>query len=313
MKSIVRCSLLFAGLMGASAPAFSLPLAPEMTSVAEAPVRISSEDLEGHVNFTAIVALDNCSGSLVRFEESQESEHAMVMTNGHCYEGGFLANGLAIADKVSRRSFSLLDSKGRETIATLKASQILYGTMTGTDVLLYQLESTYGEIEENYGVTALLLSPHRALEGDPIRIVSGYWKRTYTCEIDTFIHEMREADWVWKDSIRYTQPGCKTIGGTSGSPIINTDTYEVIGINNTGNEDGERCTMNNPCEVDESGNVVVNHGASYGQQIYGIYSCLDADRNFDFTIDGCQLTQPEKKLEESLDSETKALLSGLAN
>src|SRR3546814_2272200 len=57
-------------------------------------------------------------------------------------------------------------------------------------------------------------------------------------------------------SVRYTS-SCNTIGGTSGSPVIDDATGKVVAVNNTGNEDGARCTVNNPCEVAENGTVTV--------------------------------------------------------
>src|SRR5690606_20017191 len=92
--------------------------------------------------------------------------------------------------------------------------------------------------------------------GTAISVVSGYWKRIYNCSIDGFVHRMKEGDWTWKDSVRYT-PSCNTIGGTSGSPVVDAATGRVVAVNNTGNEDGERCTVNNPCEIDEQGRVTV--------------------------------------------------------
>ncbi|HAR43137.1 MAG TPA: hypothetical protein DCS07_11005 [Bdellovibrionales bacterium] len=103
------------------------------------------------------------------------------------------------------------------------------------------------------------------------------------------MHELREDKWTWSDSILYRQPGCQTIHGTSGAPIIDTETYEVVGINNTGNDAGERCTMNNPCEIDADGNITVTFGASYGQQIYWIYNCLNSQNEFELSRPGCLL------------------------
>ncbi|MBC7464820.1 MAG: serine protease, partial [Bdellovibrio sp.] len=82
----------------------------------------------------------------------------------------------------------------------------------------------------------------------------------------------------------------ETIGGTSGSPITKAGTKIVIGINNTGNEDGQKCTMNNPCEIDLQGNITFTKGVSYGQQTYQIYSCLNTARELDLTVQGCLLT-----------------------
>jgi hypothetical protein len=96
-----------------------------------------------------------------------------------------------------------------------------------------------------------------------------------------------------QQSIKYTEPGCLVIGGTSGSPIIETGTRTVIGVNNTGNEDGLSCRMNNPCEVDKQGNISYQKGWSYGQQTYWVYSCRNSTTGeLDLNLPGCKLAQP---------------------
>ena len=127
-----------------------------------------------------------------------------------------------------------------------------------------------------------------------IEIVSGYWDRGYSCAIDAFIYNLKEGDWLFKDSVRYTD-GCDTIGGTSGSPIIAKGTRSVIAINNTANEDGQRCTVNNPCEVNQEGTITVLKDKKYGQQTFNIYSCLSPDFGIDLTRAGCVLAKPVKK------------------
>ena len=107
--------------------------------------------------------------------------------------------------------------------------------------------------------------------------------------ISVVIPTLNEGAWSWKTSLRYSRPGCETIGGTSGSPIVEAGTQTVVAINNTGNEDGQKCTENNPCEVDRDGKVTYERGLSYGQQTFWIYSCLDKNLNFDLKTPTCRL------------------------
>ena len=79
-----------------------------------------------------------------------------------------------------------------------------------------------------------------------------FFARVFNCDIERFVPTLREDRWTWHDSIRYAK-GCDTIHGTSGSPIVSVATGEVVGINNTGNDDGQVCTLNNPCEVNPDG------------------------------------------------------------
>jgi V8-like Glu-specific endopeptidase len=242
------------------------------------------------VDFTGIVALDNCSGSLVRGPRSRDADRALVLTNGHCLESGMPGAGEVVVDQPSTRAFKLLDPSGRKELGTLKATRVEYATMTDTDVALYRLGESYAGIRAKYKGEALKLSPARPRAGSAISVVSGYWKKIYSCKIDGFAYRMREADWTWKDSIRYT-PECDTVGGTSGSPIVDRGTRQVVGVNNTGNESGARCTMNNPCEIDEKGEVTVRKGISYGQQTYTLARCLG--KGGDVVLGGtCALPRP---------------------
>ncbi|MET9314976.1 serine protease [Kribbella sp. NPDC003505] len=245
-------------------------------------------------DFTGIAALSNCSASLVRYAESVSTDKALVLTNGHCYEGGFLQPGQVLVNKTSTRSITLLKPDSSRA-GTIRAEKILFGTMTKTDMIVYQVNETYASIKTRLNVTPLTLAKQGPADGAGMAVVSGYWKRIYTCSVQATIPQLREGDWTWQNSIKYQQPGCETIGGTSGSPVVSTSTGEVIGVNNTGNEDGEQCTLNNPCEVDADGNVTVDQGAAYGQQTWWLYTCLTANRTIDLNKTGCELPKPARR------------------
>ncbi|MBQ0846787.1 trypsin-like peptidase domain-containing protein [Streptomyces sp. BH-SS-21] len=266
---------------GLAAPAVA---ATETDTATTAPAAIQA------VTFAGTVSLSNCSGSVVRFPDSEDDDPALVMSNGHCLETGFPAAGEVIVDQASTRTFGLLNSAGTR-VATLRASKITYATMTDTDVSLYQLTTTYGAIKTSYGISPLTLNDTHPVAGTAITVVSGYWKRTYACNVDGFAYRLKEGVWTWKDSVRYTS-ACQTIGGTSGSPVIDNATGNVVAVNNTGNEDGGRCTDNNPCEVDENGTVTVRAGINYGQETYQIPACFGLDSKLDLNASGCTLPKP---------------------
>ncbi len=241
--------------------------------------------------YDGVAALSNCSGSFVKFKSAPASALGLVLTNGHCTGGmfgGMPKPGQVIYKKAQTFNMKLLKHDG-STLAGLKATQILYGTMTDTDVALLQLNQTYAQIESATGVKPLVLSDVAPLPGDPMDIPSGYWKRTYTCVIEATIPTLKEGGYIMVNSLRYSPVGCEVVGGTSGSPIVSPISGEVIAINNTGNEDGAKCTMNNPCEVDSAGNITVIKGRGYGQQIYTLNTCVTAQGNFDLAVTGCVL------------------------
>ncbi|WP_030666679.1 S1 family peptidase [Streptomyces cellulosae] len=266
-----------------AAPAVAAPAAPASAEAVAAPAIKA-------VTFAGTVSLSNCSGSVVRFPGSEDDDPALVMSNGHCLETGFPAAGEVVVDQPSTRTFGLLNSAGSR-LGTLRASKIAYATMTDTDVSLYQLTTTYAQIKSSYGISALTLNDTHPTAGTAITVVSGYWKRTYACNVDGFAYRLKEGEWTWKDSVRYTS-ACQTIGGTSGSPVVDNATGKVVAVNNTGNEDGGRCTDNNPCEVDANGTVTVRKGINYAQETYQIPACFGLDNKLDLSRSGCTLPKP---------------------
>ncbi|TPQ19618.1 trypsin-like serine peptidase [Streptomyces sporangiiformans] len=282
-----------AGTGEAAAPVLQ---AEVKTSAGQAETRVPATQKEAEapavraVDFAGTVALSNCSGSVVRMPGSEADDPALVLSNGHCLESGFPEPGEVIVDQPSNRTFGLLNSAGTR-VATLRASKIAYATMTDTDMSLYQLTSTYQQIQNSYGIKALELNAARPTAGTAIKVVSGYWKRIYSCSVDGFAYRLKEGSWTWKDSVRYTS-SCNTIGGTSGSPVIDNATGKVVAVNNTGNEDGGRCTDNNPCEVDQNGNITVRRGINYAQQTYQVVPCVGLDNKIDLSRSGCTLPKP---------------------
>lgn len=280
MKVLATIALTFA-----SATAFAIPRAPHDALKLNNkinPVLSSEYDFEG------IVKLSNCSGSLVQFSGQPDTAKAVVMTNGHCIQkpGGYLNPGEVWVNKSISRAMKIFDKNMK--LSPINATKIIYATMTDTDLAFYELAETFQDIEKRFNVRPFSLDTNHPVAGLPIEIISGYWDRGYKCDIDGFVFQIKEGAWSWTDSIRYTT-GCDTIGGTSGSPLIQRGTKNVVGVNNTSNESGETCTLNNPCEVDEAGNVRATKGVRYGQQTFQTYSCLTPDFRIDLRRSGCSL------------------------
>ncbi|MEU5277341.1 serine protease [Streptomyces asoensis] len=273
-----------------AAPVSAKPAAPAQASATAVKAGTAATPTLRAVNLAGTVALSNCSGSVVRFPNSLDTDPALVLSNGHCLSTGFPEPGEVLVNQASSRTFSLLNSAGTR-VATLRASKLAYGTMTDTDISIYQLTSTYATIKNSYGISALTVENTHPTAGTAITVASGYWKRLYSCNIDGFVYRLKEGDWTWKDSVRYTS-ACQTIGGTSGSPVIDQATGKVVAVNNTGNEDGARCTENNPCEVDASGNVTVRQGINYAQETYLIPACFTTGNQLSLSASGCTLPKP---------------------
>lgn len=282
-------ALAIAGL-GAT-PAIAAPLAAaEASTPHAAKTAQAAQAVKATVDFAGTVSLSNCSGSVIRFPSSADTDPALVLTNGHCLETGMPGAGQVVTGQSSSRTFGLLNSAGTK-VATLRANQVVYSTMTDTDVTIYRTTTTYAAIKSSYGISPLTVQDTHPVAGTAIKVVSGYWKRVYSCNVDGFVYRLKEGDWTFKDSVRYTS-ACDTIGGTSGSPVIDAGTGKVVAVNNTGNEDGQRCTVNNPCEVDAAGNVTVRQGINYAQEIYNIPACFTTGNKLNLSASGCTLPKP---------------------
>ncbi|WP_051838680.1 putative Ig domain-containing protein, partial [Streptomyces sp. NRRL WC-3742] len=267
----------------AATAAASVVVAGGLTFVAAPAHAVQAADL------TSTIALSNCSASLVRYPTSVDGDRALMLTNGHCLPTMPPA-GQVIQNQSASRSGTLLDGAGN-SLGTVQADRVLYATMTGTDVALYQLTDTYGSIGSKYGATALTINDSHPVDGAAMYIPSSYWKQTWNCSVNGFVPTLREDQWTWHDSLRYSS-GCNTTHGTSGSPIVDSASGRIVGINNTGNDDGAMCTLNNPCEVAADGTTTVSKGQSYGEETYWFTTCLGTNRTIDLNVAGCLLTKP---------------------
>lgn len=270
--------------------AFALPV--EVSRPIE---RLNFKILNNRHDFEGIVKLSNCSGALIKFEGMSEDKKAVIMTNGHCADlpgGRFIAPGEVLVNKPVKRTVGIFDAKmGLHRVTTTK---FIFATMTDTDLALYELDITYRQIKDQFDVDAYILASTHPRTNTEMEVISGYWERGWNCSIVDFVHKVKEDAYTWTDSIRY-DAACDTTHGSSGSPIIERNTRTVIGINNTGNDDGKKCTMNNPCEVSANGEITVRQGNSYGQQTYQIYSCLNQNFELDLAKRGCSLPKPQKR------------------
>src|SRR5258707_1025772 len=128
--------IVLAAIVGAAAMMFTAPA--QATTIAVTP------------SLNATIALNNCSAALVRYPSSLDTDRALMLTNGHCFEGGFPAAGQVITNRGSTRSGTLLDSAGNN-LGTVRADMLLYATMTNTDISLYRLNTTFASIRSSFG------------------------------------------------------------------------------------------------------------------------------------------------------------------
>ncbi|HEX5741040.1 MAG TPA: serine protease, partial [Pilimelia sp.] len=237
-------------------------------------------------DLTGAAHLGGCSAAVVRVPGARPRQPALLLTNGHCLPDGMPGPGVVRVDEPAAVPVTVRGPGDRS--AEVRADRLLYATMTGTDVALYRLSDSYATLRARAGVTPFTLAARGPRPGAAVRVPSAYWGRVYHCTVEALVPRLREHHWTWRAAIRYA-PDCQPVGGTSGAPLVAAGTRTVVGVNNTGNEQGGRCTLMNPCEVDGRGRVTVRPHRGYGQQTAGLRGCLRGGVRLDLSLPGCRL------------------------
>lgn len=237
--------------------------------------------------YDSIVKVDNCSASLIRFSHQKDTDPVLLLTNGHCYSTNF-KNKEFISNKPINKTAGVFKGATPQLAGQIQLNRLVYASMTGTDVAIYRSNMTYKQLRTKFGLEARPVSATRPRAGTKIEIPSGYWSRTFSCSISSFIPTLKEGNWEWKDTVKYTKPGCEVLPGSSGSPVINPSNGQVIAINNTVNDSGQQCTLNNPCEIFSEQDIRVDRGAGYATQTYYLPACFQRS-NLALKNTGCKL------------------------
>jgi V8-like Glu-specific endopeptidase len=242
-------------------------------------------------DFNGAVEINGCSGFLFRYPQSRPQDRALVMTAGHCASLGRPLKHREYAYQLeSKVQVKILSGDGTKRKSIVWTRSLVYATMTDTDLAIYELEASYKDLRQIFQTDPLVLGAARPFAGLQVDVISSRLRKIYHCAVEAVVPMLVLEDYVWLDSIRYTRTGCKTVAGTSGAPVVNALTREVVGINNTGNDPKvDHCNGRNACEVNRYGEVTFVRGASYGQQTSFVLTCVDGSRNFDVQLPGCRL------------------------
>jgi hypothetical protein len=231
--------------------------------------------------------LRNCVGSVVRSADSRPQDPALLLTNGHCVDGQRPAPGTALVDQPADREVPIADRQGYPQ-TTVRLKRLVYATMTGTDIALYRLDKTYGQLKaDGAKVFRLTSTPVRA--GAPLSM--AYTGGRLSCRAEAVVPHLREGGYQQDHSIRYaTSDECVPQHGMSGSALLTPNGTTIAAIHNTHNDAGGPCTDDNPCEVGPDGAVTSVEGRGYGQQVYMLTACLTEGTKLDLSRRGCTLT-----------------------
>lgn len=226
---------------------------------------------------------NKCSGSVVDIGR-KENAFAVVLTNGHCVTHKLLPPRVYVKDeRYVRSTIEVFNTEG--VSIPVPPRNILYGTMEGGDIGLIEIGVTYKELKAR-GVRIFELSNQDARPGEVLFTASGFWKASLNCVYSQNVSQILEDKYVWSNGMALDS--CNTKSGWSGSPLISSSTGKIVGVLNSGNENGERCTINNPCEKDPNGSISVKKGRAYGTPTSVLLNCI-SNGNINLEKPGCRL------------------------
>lgn len=240
-------------------------------------------------------AFPSCESSIVRTAASQDDDPALLLTNGHCIPNVDTSmkipeKGAVIVDKKVDAPLAFADAGGY-AFSTARIDRLLFATMTGTDVALYRLDTSFADLERK-GVRVLRVADAPPKVGDTVTLMAAdpFMGGPRGCTIEAVVPTLREAGYEQHDSLRMAEAErCVSQGGYSGAALLAPDGKTIVGVNNTSNHDGEKCKLDNPCEVSADGEKKIFRERPYGQQIVELNDCVAAGSVLDLDAAACDL------------------------
>lgn len=240
------------------------------------------EDLRGMASLT-------CSGALVRLGRGPD-QPAILLTNGHCARAKMIDPDDALVNAPYERG-PISIYVGTETPVEVAATRILYATMTGTDLALIELRSTYRDLEAK-GARVYEVAEDDAKVESSVQIISGYWKEKQLCAVSHVVESLSEDAWTFKNAMALREP-CPVQGGWSGTPLLDSTNSAIVGLISKSNATGGLCTLDNPCEVLKGGERLAFHGRTYATRVSPVLDCLTRDGDLDLGRRSCKLQKPK--------------------
>ncbi|MBO3130024.1 trypsin-like peptidase domain-containing protein [Dermatophilus congolensis] len=189
----------------------------------------------------AIAALSfdgkSCSGAIVKLKDSKPTDKALLLSAGHCIPGPHLKTGESVANKkISGTGNRVQIHKGADKDNHLNPLQthvtdVVYATMTGTDVSLMKIDKTYAALQLA-GIKAREIPGDDLKKGDAVSVPApGIGQSFHGCKIENTGLTKKVNSWTWNNFVEVSGQQCEQLReGASGSPIISDSDGRIRGI-----------------------------------------------------------------------------------
>ncbi len=190
----------------------------------------------------------------VALDMGQENAPAYAVTSGHCAQN-YSDPDSAYQVVRNQAGEGQLVFKYEESTPSQQVHvpvlEMVYSTLNQTDLAVLRLEGTVAQLRAR-GVTPLKLQNTPAPALSPVAVVGaplGQFLKKVQCALGQRT-DVTEFNWVWQ---ALQANDCQGIyPGMSGSPVINLQSQEVVGILNTTTQDmvdTVSCYLGSPCEI----------------------------------------------------------------
>lgn len=247
---------------------------------------------KGMQNFTAPTLLDNVSSSLdhwqgigrlrtegvctatlldTRSKTGIQRPPAYVLTAGHCIN---LSNGRIDRNAPISGTITFNYFKDGTKFKTYDLKKVKWRSMQGVDMAIVELSVSLQTLI-SHGIQPLKLARATPAYDSAVLIVGAPQSSTLELAACTLqpASDVIEGVWTWRNNF---MTRCKGIqNGSSGSPLLDRYSNEIIGVVGTGNQDPTLipCEINAPCTFTGNAYSAIL-GNVYGNPVAHIRDCF---------------------------------------